>query len=432
MNTLEKLYSIFKESSGVCTDTRKLQNNNLFFALKGPSFNGNTYAQLALDKGAIAVVVDEKDYCINEKCILVDDVLTTLQQLASFHISTLNIPIIGVAGSNGKTTTKELIYSVLNAKYNAFCTQGNLNNHIGVPLTIFSIPKNTEIAIIELGANHIGEVEVLCEIAKPTHGIITNIGMDHLEGYGSIEGVARGNSELYHYLLKHNGVAFVNEQDDWLMRMASRLPNVVTYPSQKGTFECKAIGNGLFLKVEANGLQVDTQMTGNYNLINIAAALCIGNYFEVDTQLALDAVAAYKPSNMRSQVIQVDSNVILLDAYNANPSSMEVSIDNIASIEAENKVVILGDMFELGALSENEHNRITQYAVDAQINNIWLVGENFSKTSIDSKSITKFNTREDLCNWLSNNNKFEKTVFLLKGSRGMALEKVLPFLGVTE
>lgn len=425
---LNNIYSKFLTCTSVNTDTRKISEGQMFFALKGPSFNGNEYAKLAIEKGAKYAIVDEARFAISDQYILVDNVLSCLQNLATHHRKQLNIPVIAVTGSNGKTTTKELLHAVLSTKFNTFSTQGNLNNHIGVPLTLLSLTNETEIAVVELGANHIGEIEVLCKIAEPSHGFITNIGLDHLEGYGSIEGVAKGSSELFYHLLKHNGVAFVNSNDDLLMRMASRLQNIVTYPNKDNFYHCKLSKNDFYLEVttEKNEI-INTQLTGAYNVDNIATALCIAKYFEVESEKANQAIASYTPKNMRSQIIEKDSIRIILDAYNANPSSMEVAIENLSHIKAEIKIVILGDMFEMGDLSTQEHNRITNLAASKDFSKIILIGNAFSKTENSASNIFKFETKQLAQKWIETQ-KFEHATFLVKGSRGMALETLIDFI----
>ena len=426
---LNTIYNKYLQSTGVNTDTRKTVEGNLFFALKGPNFNGNQYAKLALEKGASYAIIDEPAYAISDQYIVVEDVLSTLQNLATYHRQQLNIPVIAVTGSNGKTTTKELLHAVLSKKYNTFSTQGNLNNHIGVPLTLLSLTQTTEIAVIELGANHIGEIEILCKIAEPSHGFITNIGLDHLEGYGSIEGVAKGSSELFYHLLKSDGVAFVNSKDDLIMRMASRLPKVITYPDKQDYFHCYLSKNDFFLEVTTEkGELIKTQLTGAYNLDNIATALCIAKYFEVPSTDANAAIAAYLPQNMRSQVIESGTNKIILDAYNANPSSMEVAITNLGNIKAEHKIAVLGDMFEMGEQTAFEHHRIANLAVSKDFDLIILIGNAFEKTTIDNISVKKFSDKPAAIEYLKQQN-IENTVFLIKGSRGMALEQLVEYIG---
>lgn len=425
---LASIYNHFLKSTGVSTDTRKTSEGNLFFALKGPSFNGNKYASVAIANGASYAIVDEPEFVVSSQYLLVEDVLTCLQDLAHYHRQQLQIPIIAVTGSNGKTTTKELLHGVLSTHYKTFSTQGNLNNHIGVPLTLLSIDRSIEMAVIELGANHIGEIELLCKIAAPSHGFITNIGLDHLEGYGSIEGVAQGSSELFYYLLHHQGVAFVNSADPLLMRMATRLPQVITYPAKGDFYHCYLSKNDFYLEITTEKMEViKTHLTGAYNLDNIATALCIGKYFEVPSLKANEAIAAYIPQNMRSQVIAKDSNKIILDAYNANPSSMEVAIENLSAIKAAHKVVVLGDMFEMGDQSAYEHARIANLAMSKGFQHIILIGKAFSSLALQGDGLTQLETKLQAIAWLQQH-PFKDTVFLLKGSRGMALEQLVEYI----
>ncbi|MBY0426390.1 MAG: UDP-N-acetylmuramoyl-tripeptide--D-alanyl-D-alanine ligase, partial [Cytophagales bacterium] len=319
--SIPELYDFFISSTGVCTDTRKLNQDCIFIALKGPRFNGNTMAEEALSKGAKYVVIDEASYAKDERYLLVNDGLQALQQLAAYHRSKLSIPFIGITGSNGKTTTKELITRVLSTCFSTFSTQGNLNNHIGVPLTILSVTHEHQMAVIELGANHLGEIEELCQIAQPTHGLITNVGMDHLEGYGTLENVALGNAELYEYLKKHPGVAFVNSTDDVLMKLSSQVPTVLTYMKPGDYYWCELLSGDFYLQLNTPmGNPVFTQLIGTYNLPNITVAMAIGNYFGVSEPLAIQAVENYIPSNNRSQLMSKGTNTVILDAYNANPS----------------------------------------------------------------------------------------------------------------
>lgn len=417
---IDFIFEQFIQYPHISTDTRKIQVGDLFFALKGPNFNGNQYADLAIDSGAKFVVIDEEKYKKDDRYIVVENSLATLQQLARKYRDTLNIPFIAVTGSNGKTTSKELIKVVLDQKFKTFSTQGNLNNHIGVPLTLLSIPADTEIAIIELGANHIGEIEELCTIANPNFGLITNVGMDHLEGYGSLEGVARGSSELFYHLLKNNGLAFVNKTDELLVRMAARLKNIVYYPEN-----CILSNNDFFVEIELNsGDKYTTQLIGEYNFYNIALALSIGQYFGVDKNLAAEAIQNYEPKNNRSQIIHQKDNVFILDAYNANPSSMTAAVANFAKIKAKNKIVILGDMFELGNYSYTEHQKIVQLVESLNFNKAVFCGSEFLKHKTELSIFIE--TRENLKTWLDSQ-EFNETHFLLKGSRGMALEKLISY-----
>ena len=364
--SLESIYLAFLSSSGVCTDTRSISQDCMFFALKGDNFNGNHYAKEALAAGARYVVVDEDLGLSNDQYFLVDDVLTTLQKLATRHRLKLNFPVLAITGSNGKTTTKELIREVLSAKFNVHATVGNFNNHIGVPLTLLQTTVETEIAIIEMGANHIGEIAALCDIARPDFGLITNIGRAHLEGFGNLEGVIRAKSELYQYLIINKGVAFINSQNEILKNMAKRFRDPIFYPSQNDNYHCEFISAEPFVHIKtAGGVAIETQLVGTYNFENIAAALCIGHYFSVPESEMVKAIANYLPSNNRSQVVSTASNTIILDAYNANPNSMKAALQNFNQMKANKKVAILGDMFELGEESEDEHNKIGQLLIDA-------------------------------------------------------------------
>src|SRR6478609_3368994 len=336
---IEKLYQYYLSSGKISTDTRKIAQGSLFFALKGDNFNANEFAQEALNKGALISIVDEEQFAVNDKCILVDDVLTTLQKLARHHRDQFSIPFIGLTGSNGKTTSKELLHAVLSKKFKTLATKGNLNNHIGVPLTILSIDKTIEVAVIEMGANHLGEIALLCSIANPTHGFITNIGKAHIGTFGGFENIIRAKSELYQHLLVNNGTVFINSQNSILLNMAKRFKSPIMYPSAGDYYSCELMDADPFVKIKAgNGELVQTQLIGSYNFENIAAALCIGKYFGVEEKLANTAIAEYVPGNMRSQVIKKGDNTVILDAYNANPSSMQAAIDNLADMRAGKKV----------------------------------------------------------------------------------------------
>jgi UDP-N-acetylmuramoyl-tripeptide--D-alanyl-D-alanine ligase len=431
MNTL---YSKYLASSGVCTDTRKIQPECIFFALKGANFNGNTFAKQALTQGAKYVVIDEvhfpADFLVEnaEKIIQVADVLTVLQDLANHHRRQLNIPFIGVGGSNGKTTTKELIGAVLRKKYKTFATQGNLNNHIGVPLTLLSITQEIEMAVIELGANHEGEIAELCRIAEPNFGIITNIGLDHLEGFGSIAGVARANGELFCHLAQNQGVAFVNTQEDYVADLAKEVPTVITYPQKGGFYEAEMIDERLFVALRTSkGEKVESQLFGAYNFHNIATALCIGQYFGVPEALAHQAIANYIPANNRSQLIQKGTNTILMDAYNANPSSMSLAIENFTNLKAEHKMVILGDMYELGDASTAEHHRLGDLVAKGGFEIVVLFGKAMQEALIANPKAYYFTDKFSLHNWLQDR-RLQDTYILIKGSRGVALETVFHFI----
>jgi UDP-N-acetylmuramoyl-tripeptide--D-alanyl-D-alanine ligase len=425
---IEELYKSFLSSTGVSTDTRMITPGSVFFALKGPKFNANEFASEALKKGAAYAVVDERAYVTNDHCILVDDSLKALQELARHHRSQLKIPVVALTGSNGKTTSKELVSTVLSQKLKTHATKGNLNNHIGVPLTILSISPNVEIAVIEMGANHVGEIAELCSIANPTHGFITNIGKAHIGTFGGFENIVKGKAELYDYLEKTGGTTFVNSQNKLLSDLAQRFKSVVWYPSAGNYYMCSLIASDPFLLVEAeNGDQVQTQLTGAYNFENVAAALCIGKFFGVDPAKANVAIASYSPSNMRSQVMKKGTNTIILDAYNANPSSMTAAIENISAMNASNKVLIIGDMFELEGEAEKEHRDIGKLIKAKGIKKVYLCGSLF-KSALNEISFAKhFEKKEQLIEELKKNPIKDSTV-LVKASRGIGLESVVEYL----
>lgn len=435
--TIEQLYALYLTHPIISTDTRNIAAGSIFFALKGPNFNANTFAQEALTKGAAYAVVDEKEYAVSDRTILVDDVLTTLQQLAKHHRLALKIPVIAIVGSNGKTTTKELMTSVLKQQFNVLATPGNFNNHIGLPLTLLKLQPAHEIAVIEMGANHVGENAELCEIACPDMGLITNNGRDHLEGFGSIEGVAQSNSELYYYLLKHNGVAFVNANDEWLVRMAGRLNHKVTYAANAENKQASAncIGKASSLRPEIqftysfNDRSFDTTiqscLSGDYNFDNIMAAVVVGKHLNMSDELIRKGVEEYVPQNNRSQVIKKEHNTVYLDAYNANPSSLEAALRNFAAMDIPHKIAIIGDMFEMGDYAEQEHANMIQFCSTLALEKVWLVGEAFSKQKADT--MLQFKTTPDAITYLKQQNLSGKNIFI-KGSRGMKLESLLEFI----
>ena len=421
---IQDLYKRFISSTGISTDTRKIEPGNIFFALKGPNFNANEFAQKALSEGASLSVVDEEEFAVSPDTLLVKNVLNTLQDLANYHRQQLNIPVIGITGSNGKTTTKELIRAVLSSKYKCQATEGNLNNHIGVPLTILSLKKDTEIAIIEMGANKLGDISELCGIAEPTHGIITNIGKAHTEGFGGFEGVLRGKSELYHWLIQHKGTVFINSEDPVLMNMSRRFENPVLYPGPRDYYHCrlKEANPWVTIQDEQNSI-IRTQLIGRYNYQNIAAALCIGKYFDVDPRKASSAVSQYIPQNNRSQILSSGTNTIILDAYNANPDSMRAAIENLSGMDGKNKVLILGDMFELGDLTEEEHRKIGEITARISFDQVIFCGERMQSAHESNKNSRYFKNRTELENYIESCI-FEDSLILIKGSRGMALEVI--------
>lgn len=421
------LYQKFNSCSTISTDTRKLNQDCMYFALKGDNFNGNKFVQKAFDGGAKYCVIDDINANINTNCILVEDVLTTLQDLATHHRKTINIPIISLTGSNGKTTTKELINAVLSTTYKVKATKGNLNNHIGVPLTLLSFTKNLDFGIVEMGANHKNEIKFLCSIAQPDYGLITNFGKAHLEGFGSIEGVIIAKSELYNFLKLNNKTAFINNDDSKQVHQIGNYDNVVSFGSDLNnncvvTFE-KA---NPYVSLNYDNTKIESQLIGDYNYGNIAVAVAIGNYFKVSTENIRNAIENYQPDNNRSEIIEKDTTKIILDAYNANPTSMLAALKNIKQLQAENKYLFLGDMFELGSEAENEHQTIVDFIEANFKNNIYLIGKNFYETT-SKEGIQKFSSFEDLKPLLQALQLQHATV-LIKGSRGMALERILELL----
>ena len=411
------LYSLFIKYGLVDTDTRKVRKNTLFFALKGGNFNGNKFAEEALLKGASFSIVDEIKYQTSKNIILVENVLKTLQDLASHHRKMLNIPIISLTGSNGKTTTKELINAVLASKYQTIATKGNLNNHIGVPLTLLSMNSDTEIGIVEMGANHPNEIAFLSEISNPDYGYITNFGSAHLEGFGSIEGVVKAKAELYDFLKKFDKEVFVNPNDPIQIEKTENTKRIVFDKS------IKFIEANPFVKLGFKSIEIQSNLIGTYNYSNIAAAITIGNYFKVSKEEIKIAIESYIASNNRSQIIKTKDNKIILDAYNANPTSMRAALNSFRDLKSTSKTIILGDMFELGGYSDKSHQDIVDLVVDLKFENAFFVGENFKKTIT---SYPKFLNFDDLKNCLIKQN-IKNNAILIKGSRGMALERIVEF-----
>ncbi len=415
---IHQLYNIYSQHYLVDTDTRKIRKNTIFFALKGNNFNGNTFAKEALNKGASYSVVDEEEHKTHDNIILVDDVLTALQKLATYHRKQLSIPIIGLTGSNGKTTTKELTQKVLSKKFTTTATLGNLNNHIGVPLTLLSMTPKTEIGIVEMGANHPKEIAFLCTIAQPDYGYITNFGKAHLEGFGSLEGVVKAKSELYDYLQNHQKVVFVNPLDKIQLKKTSAIKRVLFEKS------IKLEETNPFVTLRFHQQKIQSNLIGSYNFNNITAAITIGNYFKVTTKDIVSAIESYIPQNNRSQIIKTAHNTIILDAYNANPSSVSAAIESFSALASKNKVLILGDMFELGENSIDEHQLIADLVTAYSFKEVYFVGENFHK--INTK-FTVFKTFKNLQNHLKQNPIYNQSI-LIKGSRGMALERLVKII----
>ncbi|MGN6177710.1 MAG: UDP-N-acetylmuramoyl-tripeptide--D-alanyl-D-alanine ligase [Mucilaginibacter sp.] len=454
MTTTEELYQLYLQHPVISTDTRKITSGCIFFALRGDKFDANTFAEQAIAEGAAYAVIDNPAYQKGTQYLLVADVLSSLQDLARHHRRQLSIPVVGLTGSNGKTTTKELINAVLSQKFNTLATQGNLNNHIGVPLTILSIKPGHEMAVIEMGANHQKEIELLCSISQPSHGMITNIGKAHLEGFGGVEGIKKGKGELYEFLAgksqspevqkfgaQKGGIAFVNGDDPVLMKMQQDcdLTNIILYgtANRDNSITGSLTENSPYLAIEwinnASGGKhaVKTQLTGAYNLDNILAAICIGNYFKLTADEINKGVTSYQPQNNRSQIKQTESNTLICDYYNANPSSMAVAIENINKLTADKKVLILGDMFELGDESDAEHAGVIQKALNADVTERIFVGAAFKRQEAignnQDKKATFYSTAEDAIGALKAH-PIKNSTILIKGSRGMALERLVGLL----
>jgi len=413
---IEDLHQLFLNATAITTDTRTIVPGSIFFALKGPNFNGNHFATEALAKGANYAIIDEPPRASDNRLIVVENVLKTLQKLANFHRNYLGIPIIGLTGSNGKTTTKELIHDVLQTKFNVVATKGNLNNHIGVPLTLLSMNKTTEIGIVEMGANHQKEIAFLSEIAEPDFGYITNFGKAHLEGFGGVQGVIKGKSELYDYLRKTNGKTFLNTDDSMQVKQAKGL-EFIEFNKEK----IPLLSTIPFIKITFENTEILSNLIGAYNYTNIAAAVCIGHYFNVPIEGIKYGIENYTPSNNRSQIISKDGNTIILDAYNANPSSMKAALENFNATPGSNKQVILGDMFELGEDSALEHQAIVDLVESFDFNKVVLIGKAFSTTRV--KNALLFDNFEA---FKASEYSFPLNgTYLIKGSRGMALERIL-------
>lgn len=424
---ITSLYQDFLKSSGVCTDTRKIRKNCLFFALKGDHFNGNEFAQEALDKGAYKAVIDQIGYHKNTgETILYGDSLKLLQKLASYHRQQLGIPIIAITGSNGKTTTKELIHAVLAEKFNTTATKGNLNNHIGVPLTLLSMDKKTEIGIVEMGANHLKEIETLAAITQPDYGYITNFGKAHLEGFGSLEGVIRGKSELYKQLSKDQKVVFVNGNDPKQLELTARM-NRVVFGNEEQEIYIKLNEASKELLVEFQKETIQTNLIGVYNFHNIAAAIAIGHFFKVPVKSIKQAIESYVPQMNRSQLVRRGKKEIILDAYNANPTSMMAALENFSRENTANRAIVIGDMFELGATAAEEHQAIVDFVEKSGFGTIYLVGSNFRNTRTNRKNARQFETYQELQSFVEKNPISESQI-LIKASRGMALERLLDLL----
>ncbi|MFV0554876.1 MAG: UDP-N-acetylmuramoyl-tripeptide--D-alanyl-D-alanine ligase [Mangrovibacterium sp.] len=427
MNT-NQLYAYFIKYPIVCTDTRAIVPHSIFFALKGANFDGNQYAHTALEQGAAYAVVDDQSLAPNDRLLVVDDVLKSLQDLANYHRKQLALPVLAITGTNGKTTSKELIAAVLSRKFKLCYTKGNLNNHIGVPLTLLGMTADTELAVVEMGANHPGEIAALCAIAEPDFGLITNVGKAHLEGFGSFEGVIRTKCEMYDYLRAHQGKCFVCADNEILMDKSAGLNRSTYGASAMAQVQGEAEASDYQLVVKAlfpkGWLYIKTKLIGGYNFENVMAAVAIGSHFAIDPIEIQSAIEAYQPSNNRSQLEVRGTNRIILDAYNANPTSMQGALKNLIGIKHSHKCAILGDMLELGESSAIEHQHIVDVLEAAELDAVFLVGAHFAKTKHSDKMLT-FMTSSELANHLKAHVFFEQSLILVKGSRGTKLETVL-------
>lgn len=432
----QDLYDLFRRHPIVCTDSRQITPGCIFFALKGERFNGNAFAAKALELGAVYAIIDEPAFQTDPRCLLTPDTLQALQELATLHRRHFDIPLIAIGGSNGKTTTKELVAAVLSSQYPCHFTKGNLNNQIGLPLTLLAMPPETEVAVIEMGANKPGDMTELCQIAEPTHGLLTNIGKEHLEGFGSLEGVKKSEGELYDYLRQHKGWAFVNGSEKYLKTMSRQLKRRLLY-LETNQLEVQPehilvqrlhptpFVQAAFLDENDRRITVQSQLVGRHNFFNIMTAIALGLYFKVPGEKIKSAIEAYKPANNRSQIIRQDSNTYLLDAYNANPSSMQAALETLAELPAQHKVAILGDMLELGDSSPEEHQAILSFCKRRKIaDQIVLVGPEFARTTWRQSDAHHFPDTAAARAWLRAQH-FKETLFLIKGSRGIRLEGLL-------
>lgn len=424
---IETIYLKFLECNSITTDTRKIEIGNMFFALKGENFDANTFAKQAIEKGAKYVIIDNPDYYIDSKTIVVDDSLIALQKLANYHRKQLNTTIISLTGSNGKTTTKELINCVLSKNFKTTATIGNLNNHIGVPLTLLSFTKETEIGIVEMGANHQKEIAFLCDIAQPDFGYITNFGKAHLEGFGGIEGIIKGKSEMYDFISQHEKLVFVNLDDELQNKKTTKLKRYTFSRIMNADVKIDKVTANPMVSIEYNNSIINSNLIGLYNANNIYAAIAIGKYFKIEDEKIKEAIESYIPSNNRSQLLKKGKNEIILDAYNANPSSMQAAIENFIQLQQTPKTLILGDMFELGNESKIEHERIISLLKNKENLNCIFVGKEFYANKIENKNIYFFDSYENFKTYFKDNLP-ENELILIKGSRGMALERTLELL----
>lgn len=422
------LYDLFIHNPQITTDSRNCPKGSIFFALKGDKFDGNQYAGKALASGCVYAVIDNPDYYIGERTILVDNVLKTLQQLAHHHRKVLGLPIIGITGTNGKTTTKELLAAVLSTKFNLLYTEGNFNNHIGVPLTLLRLTHDHEMAVIEMGASHPGDIKELVDIVHPNYGIITNVGRAHLEGFGSFEGVIRTKGELYDYIRRSKGKIFIKKENEYLQSIAKGIEQI-TYGNGDNAFASgQVVSCDPFLvfnwKQQGKLHTVETHIIGSYNLDNVLAAVAVGRFFKIPAERISRAIAAYEPTNNRSQFKKTDNNELIIDAYNANPSSMKVALDNFITMPVQPKAIILGDMRELGPTSDELHAEVVAQIKKGQFDKVFLCGEHFSKVG---KEFSPFATTEAMVEELRKQ-PLKGYHILIKGSHSMGLEKLADIL----
>ncbi len=432
MTTLEKIYRIFLENPLAITDSRHVQKGAIFFALKGDNFDGNRFAIDAVNQGCVAAIVDNP-HIVDDRCIYVENVLETLQNLSTLHRKSIGVKVLAITGSNGKTTTKELIKSVLSEKYNVYATKGNLNNHIGVPLTLLSLTKEIDIAVVEMGANHPGEIKQLSNIAMPDYGIITNIGRAHLEGFGSFEGVKQTKGELYRYIAEHKGCVFYNPNNEYLNDIINQYglrDYSIPYAKDLGviSIDTTALSPYLCIRVKpaenSDPFIIQTSLVGSYNFENVLAAITVGHYMGISLEMIKEALEDYTPSNSRSQLVKTNYNTVILDAYNANPSSMEVSIKNFSSYNGNQKIVIIGEMLELGDYAEEEHKRVVELVKSSGFYLAIFVGKGFKN---ETKDYLYFPDSESCAQYLKVH-PIHNSLILLKGSRGVKLERVMESL----
>ena len=427
MNNIEKIYELYKKAYTVTTDSRTISKDCVFVALKGEHFDGNDFALKVAEEGiAAAVIADRKDLPHHERLFVVDDSLKCLQELANYHRKQLKAPVIGITGTNGKTTTKELVSAVLAKKYNIVYTQGNYNNQLGVPLTLLRVTPQAELAVVEMGASHPGDIDELTNIGEPNYGLITNIGRAHLEGFGGFEGVIRTKNEMYQYIGAHNGLLFVNHDNELLMKLSKDIHRVTYGSADEADVSGHIISANPYLSVEWNGKHIDTQLVGDYNFENVMAAICIGTYFKVEANDIAEALSSYCPTNNRSQVIETGRNRVVMDAYNANPTSMAHALKNFRNICKDDNLLILGDMRELGSESEQEHKTILKLLKELGFKAVYLVGPEFSKLS-DSSKFSTFNNVEELAQYLGVHPIAGYDIFV-KGSNSIHLNKIIDSL----